>query len=163
PVGPARRAAPVDPYAEPKPASPAKAAPVDPYAEPKPASPAKAAPVDPYAEPKPAPRDVPAVPARVGIADTAGIQGLLAVQRVDAGTLEVIRAAGVTVKSSDTLVQFTKAIWGDAGRTSHYVAVHHLVELRKEALAFVAQQVQAGATVTEFDVQQRLVHGLTMR
>jgi Xaa-Pro aminopeptidase len=85
------------------------------------------------------------------------------VSRVDAGTLEVIRAAGVQVKSSDTLVQFTKAIWGDAGRTAHYVAVHHVVELRKEALAFVVKQLQSGAPVTEYDVQQRLVRGMTMR
>lgn len=89
------------------------------------------------------------------------------VSRVDAGTLEVIRAAGVQVKSSDTLVQFTKAIWGDAGRTAHYVAVHHLVELRKEALAFVAKglqdQLQGAAPVTEYDVQQRIVKGMAMR
>jgi len=85
------------------------------------------------------------------------------VSRVDAGTLEVIRAAGVQVKSSDTLVQYTKAIWGDPGRTAHYVAAHHLVELRKEALAFVAKQLQDGTAVTEYDVQQRLVHGLGMR
>ncbi|HEX4422863.1 MAG TPA: M24 family metallopeptidase [Kofleriaceae bacterium] len=85
------------------------------------------------------------------------------VSRVDAGTLEVIRAAGVQVKSSDTLVQFTKAIWGDPGRTAHYVAVHHVIELRKEALAFVAKQLQSGAPVTEYDVQQRIVHGMAMR
>ena len=86
-----------------------------------------------------------------------------AVSRVDAGTMEMIRAAGVTVRSSDTLVQYTKAIWGEAGRTAHYLAVHHLVELRKEALAFVAKQLAASAALTEYDVQQRLVRGMTMR
>jgi Xaa-Pro dipeptidase len=85
------------------------------------------------------------------------------VSRVDAGTLEVIQAAGVQVKSSATLVQFTKAIWGDPGRTAHYVAVHHLLELRKEALALVVKQLQSGEAVTEYDVQQRLVRGMTMR
>jgi Xaa-Pro dipeptidase len=85
------------------------------------------------------------------------------VSRVDAGMLEVIRGAGVKVVSSDTLVQFTKAIWGDAGRTAHYVAVHHIVELRKEALAFVVKQLQSGEAVTEYDVQQRIVRGMTMR
>src|SRR5262245_13876563 len=85
------------------------------------------------------------------------------VSRVDAGTLEVIQAAGVQVKSSATLVQFTKAIWSDPGRAAHYVAVHHIVELRKEALAFVVKQLQSGAPVTEYDVQQRLVRGMTMR
>ena len=86
-----------------------------------------------------------------------------AVSRIDAGTLEVIRGVGVQVKSSDTLVQYTKAMWGDAGRTAHHVAAHHLVELRKEALSWLAQKIAAGAVVTEYDVQQRLVHGLTMR
>lgn len=85
------------------------------------------------------------------------------ISRVDAGTLEGIRAAGVTVRSSETLVQYTKAIWGDAGRTAHYVAVHHIIELRKEALAYVAKQLQSGAAVSEYDVQQRLAHGMTMR
>src|SRR4029077_6566514 len=86
-----------------------------------------------------------------------------AVSRVDAGTMEVIRAAGVQVRSSDTLVQFTKAIWGDAGRTAHYVAVHHVVELRKEALAYVVKQLQSASPVTEYDVQQRIVRGMSMR
>ena len=85
------------------------------------------------------------------------------VSRVDAGTLELIRAAGVGVRSSDTLVQYTKAIWGDPGRTAHYVAVHHLVELRKDALAFIAKQIAANSPITEYDVQQRLVRGMTMR
>ncbi len=85
------------------------------------------------------------------------------VSRVDAGTVENIRAAGVQVRSSETLVQYTKAIWGDPGRTAHYVAVHHLVELRKEALAFVAKRLRAREPVTEYDVQQRLTHNMTMR
>jgi Xaa-Pro dipeptidase len=89
--------------------------------------------------------------------------GVPNVSRVDAGTMEMIRAAGVTVKSSHTLVQYTKAIWGDAGRTAHYLAVHHLVELRKEALAFVVKQLQSNAALTEYDVQQRIVRGMTMR
>ena len=83
--------------------------------------------------------------------------------RVDAGTVELLRAAGMQVRSSETLVQYTKAIWGDAGRTAHYVAVHHIVELRKEALAYVAKQLSSRQPVTEYDVQQRLTHGMTMR
>jgi Xaa-Pro aminopeptidase len=85
------------------------------------------------------------------------------VSRVDAGTMEVIRGAGVQVRSSDTLVQYTKAIWGDPGRTAHYIVVHHLVELRKEALAYVTKQLTANAPVSEYDVQQRLVRGMKMR
>ena len=86
-----------------------------------------------------------------------------AVSKIDAGTMEVIRAAGANVRSSDTLVQYTKAIWGDVGRTAHYVAVHHIVELRKEALAFVTKRLTSGATVSEYEVQQQIVHGMQVR
>jgi Xaa-Pro dipeptidase len=85
------------------------------------------------------------------------------VSRVDAGTFELIRAAGVQVRSSESLVQYTKAIWGDAGRTAHYIAMHHLVELRKDALAFIAKQVSANAQITEYDVQERLTKGMKVR
>lgn len=85
------------------------------------------------------------------------------VSRVDAGTVELIKAAGPQVRTSETLVQFTKAIWGDAGRTAHYVAVHHLVEMRKDALAFAAKQLASGAPLTEYDLQQRLTRAMTMR
>jgi len=83
--------------------------------------------------------------------------------RVDAGTVELLKGAGVQVRSSETLVQYTKAIWGDAGRTAHHVAVHHIVELRKEALAFVAKRISNREPVSEYDVQQRITHGMTMR
>src|SRR3569623_2546416 len=85
------------------------------------------------------------------------------ISRVDAGTVALLRAAGVPVRSSDTLVQYTKAIWGDAGRTAHYVAVHHLVELRKDALAFITPRLVAHPPVTEYEVRQRIMHGMMVR
>lgn len=85
------------------------------------------------------------------------------ISRVDAGTLELIRAAGAQVRSSEALVQYTKAIWGEAGRTQHYVAAHHIVELRKDALAFIAKQLTANQPVSEFDVAQRIAKGMAMR
>lgn len=85
------------------------------------------------------------------------------ISRVDAGTVELVRGAGVQIKSSETLVQFTKAVWGDAGRTSHFIAVHHLVEMRKDALAFIAQRIAANQPVTDYDVQQRIVKSMTVR
>lgn len=74
-----------------------------------------------------------------------------------------LRALKISVVSSDQLVQYTTAVWGQAGHTAHHVAVHHLIELRKEALAFIAKQLRAGAAVTELDVQQRLQRGMAMR
>jgi Xaa-Pro aminopeptidase len=60
-------------------------------------------------------------------------------------------------------VQYTKAIWGDAGRTAHYVAVHHIIELRKEALALATKRLQAQQPVTEYELQQLIVHGMQIR
>jgi Xaa-Pro aminopeptidase len=85
------------------------------------------------------------------------------VSRIDAGRFELIRAAGVQVRTSATLVQYTKAIWGDAGRTAHYVAAHHLIELRKDAFAFIAKQLAVGAQITEYDVQQRIAKAMVTR
>jgi Xaa-Pro aminopeptidase len=88
---------------------------------------------------------------------------LPSLSRVDAGTVELVRAAGVTVKSSDGLVQFAKATWGPEGRKKHYVAVHHLVELRKEATGYITKQLAAGAAVTEREVQVRIEKGMATR
>lgn len=88
---------------------------------------------------------------------------LPSLSRIDAGTIELIRAAGVIVKSSEGLVQFAKATWGPEGRKKHYIAVHHLVELRKDALAYIAKQLGAGAAVTEREVQVRLEKGMATR
>jgi Xaa-Pro dipeptidase len=88
---------------------------------------------------------------------------LPSISRTDAGTLELVRGLGVTVRGSEGLVGFTKALWGPEGRKSHYVAAHHLTELRKEALQYVATQITAGAPITEHDLQQQIVKGLQMR
>jgi Xaa-Pro aminopeptidase len=71
--------------------------------------------------------------------------------------------AGLTVRSPDTLVQYTRAIWGEAGRVAHYLAAHHLARLRKEALAYAAKQLAAGTPVTEYELQQRIARGYVVR
>lgn len=88
---------------------------------------------------------------------------LPSLSRVDAGTIELVRAAGVTVKSSDALVQFAKASWGQDGRKAHYLAAHHLTELRKDAIGFLTDQFRAGNPVTEFDVATRIAAGMAVR
>lgn len=75
----------------------------------------------------------------------------------------VLRALKITVASSDHLVQYTRAVWGQAGYRSHHIAAHHLVELRKDALTFIASRLRAGQPVTELEVQERLVRNMAMR
>lgn len=78
-------------------------------------------------------------------------------------TRDVLRALKITAVSSEQLVQYTTAVWGQPGHTAHHVAVHHLIELRKDALSFLANQLRAGAKVTERDVAARLERGMQMR
>ncbi|MBK7075776.1 MAG: M24 family metallopeptidase [Myxococcales bacterium] len=88
---------------------------------------------------------------------------LPSLSRVDAGTIELVRAAGVTVKPSDALVQFSKASWGLDGRKAHYLAAHHLAELRKDALAFLRERLAANQPVTEREVADRIAKGMATR
>jgi Xaa-Pro aminopeptidase len=83
--------------------------------------------------------------------------------RVDAGTVELVKSLGVQVVSSGDLVAIAESRWTDSQRISHYVAAHHLEALKDEALAFIAQHLQAGEVVTEHDVQAFLSHGYTVR
>jgi Xaa-Pro aminopeptidase len=83
--------------------------------------------------------------------------------RVDAGTIELVRAQRVKVRSSAEVVQLTKSLWRPEQRISHYVAVHHLNQLRQAALDLVAERIRAGERVTERDVQQLLVRGYEVR
>jgi Xaa-Pro aminopeptidase len=93
-------------------------------------------------------------------APSSGVPGLT---RVDPGTVDLVRSQGVKVVSSADLVQFTKSIWGPNGRVAHYVAAHHLERLYRDAIAFIAARIRAGRPVTEYDVQQHIVHGYDIR
>jgi Xaa-Pro aminopeptidase len=88
---------------------------------------------------------------------------LSSISRVDAGTIEMVRANGVEVVSSAELVQTAKARWGKTGREEHYVAAHHLEVLKDDAFAWIGKQLAAGQKVTDYDVQQRIWKGFATR
>ncbi|GAB4519353.1 MAG: M24 family metallopeptidase [Haliangiales bacterium] len=88
---------------------------------------------------------------------------LPALSRVDAGTIELVRAQGVDVRSSADLVPFSLSLWRPEQRVSHHVAAHHLGKLRAAALAFVAERVRDQVAVTEQDVQDFLQRGYEVR
>jgi len=79
------------------------------------------------------------------------------VARVDAGTVEMVRAMGVEVVSSADLVQYFEARWGEAGRASHERAGRHLGEIAQLAHAWVRAAVQGGGTIQEAELQGRMV------
>ncbi len=88
---------------------------------------------------------------------------LPSVSRLDAGSVELLRGMGITLRSSETLVQYTRAMWGADGVASHLVAAHHVQELRREAFATISGRMRAGQPITEWDLQQQLLRSMKMR
>jgi Xaa-Pro aminopeptidase len=76
------------------------------------------------------------------------------VSRVDAGTIELIRAAGPEVVSSADLVQLFESRWSDAGLASHRRAAQGLREVLQATFDMVARSVRDRASIDEFGVQQ---------
>ncbi len=79
------------------------------------------------------------------------------VSRVDAGTIEMVRAHGVEVVSSADLVQAFEARWGAAGLASHRRAAAHLADIAQLAHGWVRDAAIAGGTLHEIEIQARMV------
>lgn len=78
------------------------------------------------------------------------------VSRVDAGTLEMIRARRVDVVSSGDLVQQFEAVWTDAQLATHRAAAGKLYRIKDRTFETVAQRVRDGKETTEFEIQQMM-------
>ena len=104
----------------------------------------------------------------------AGVQSLLAgsrrvameyvprnanpyVSRVDAGTIELVRSFGIEIVSSGDLVQLFEACWDDEQWALHLEAARHTRSAFDVAFAFITQRVRDGGTVSETDVQRRIL------
>lgn len=78
------------------------------------------------------------------------------VSRVDAGTIELVRAQGVDVVSSGDLIQQFEAHWSAEAIASHYRAAEKLYRVKDRAFALAAQRLRDGIATTEFDLQQSM-------
>lgn len=76
------------------------------------------------------------------------------VSNIDAGTVELVRACGVEVKSSANLIQQFEACWDQAQYESHIEAGRHVDRIRAAAFQLAAGELRAGRTATEYGVQQ---------
>lgn len=76
--------------------------------------------------------------------------------RVDAGTLEQVRAAGVEVVTSGDLVQQFMAAWSAAQADTHRQAAAALYRIKDKAFDAL-RRVSAGEPLTEYALQQRMV------
>jgi Xaa-Pro aminopeptidase len=80
------------------------------------------------------------------------------VSRVDAGTVEAVRACGTEVVSSGDLAQRFEAVWTDAVLATHVAASERLYRIKDRAFELVRQRMAvAGTTLTEIAVQEAMV------
>jgi Xaa-Pro aminopeptidase len=76
------------------------------------------------------------------------------VGRVDAGTVELVRACGVEVGSSGDLIQVFEAAWSDEQWRLHREATKLTLAAFEKAWRFIAQNVRAGRAIRETTVQR---------
>lgn len=76
------------------------------------------------------------------------------VDRVPAGVLDMIRAAGATVVSSGDLVSAFYAVWTPAQLAAHRRAAEHVARIAQEALAMAGEAARRGSVMNEYQLQQ---------
>jgi Xaa-Pro aminopeptidase len=79
------------------------------------------------------------------------------VSRVDAGTIELVRAQGAEVVPSGDLVQRFEACWDDEQWAMHQEAARHTRSAFDAAFAFIGERIGRAGSVRETEVQQRIL------
>jgi len=79
------------------------------------------------------------------------------VSRVDAGTVELVRACGPEVVPSGDLIQRFEACWTDEQWAMHQEAARHTRAAFDVAFRFIAERVRRDGTVRETEVQRRIL------
>lgn len=74
------------------------------------------------------------------------------VSRVDAGTVELVRACGPRVVSSGDLLQIFTSRWSRTARESHHTAANVLRDTVEDVWGLIGERLHSG-TLTERDVQ----------
>lgn len=76
------------------------------------------------------------------------------VSLVDAGTVELVRSAGVEVVSSSDLVQLFEARWTEQQYVQHVAAGKLVDNARRDAFELIGKRLRANETIDEYEVQQ---------
>jgi Xaa-Pro aminopeptidase len=76
------------------------------------------------------------------------------VSRVDGGTIELVRSLQVEVVSSADLVQFFEARLSQDQLRTHLTAVENLRRIVFDAFGKIAEDIRAGRSTNEYEVQQ---------
>jgi Xaa-Pro aminopeptidase len=77
--------------------------------------------------------------------------------KVDAGTVEYLRSFGFDIVSSGNVVQYFEARWTPAQYSEMLETAHVVRSTVDAAFGLIGQRLREGKTVTEFDVQSRML------
>jgi Xaa-Pro dipeptidase len=77
--------------------------------------------------------------------------------RVDAGTVEMVRARGVEIVSSGDLVQQFEAAWTSAQLATHRTASAALYRIKDRAFSMAFEALAQRRSLTEYELQQHMV------
>lgn len=72
--------------------------------------------------------------------------------RIPAGVVEMVRAAGAEIFSSAELVTRFYAVWSDANLESHKRAAEHLARIARNAMSLAGERARAGNPMREFEL-----------
>ena len=79
--------------------------------------------------------------------------------RVPAGVLELVRAAGAEVVSSAALVTRFYASWTADHLASHRRSAEVIATVARDAMAFAGERATAGSPLTEYELQAHIMEG----
>ncbi|QVL34452.1 M24 family metallopeptidase [Telmatocola sphagniphila] len=79
------------------------------------------------------------------------------ISRVDAGTIEIVKALGLEIVPSGDLIQLFEACWSDEQWEMHKQACVHTDSAYTVAANFIASEIRAKGFTTEIDVQTRIM------
>lgn len=74
--------------------------------------------------------------------------------RVPAGVIEMVRAAGATVESSADLVTRFYAVWSDEQLASHQRAAETIAGIAREAMKLAGERARSGPPMKEYELKQ---------
>jgi Xaa-Pro aminopeptidase len=80
--------------------------------------------------------------------------------RLDAGTVDLVRAQGVVVVPDGELLSHVEVRWSEAARASHLVAARQLVALKDLGLRYLGERLRAGGHPGEYEVAAELWRAL---
>ncbi len=83
------------------------------------------------------------------------------ISRVDAGTVELVRAFGVEVVPSGDLIQQFEAVWDDDQWAMHQQSARICRDAYDVAFGLIADRVRREGSVLETEVQQAILDHFT--